>query len=71
MKKIILTIAFILFLAPTVMAKSVAPEQQSQAVAIKEVKAVLNEYVKYENAQDLRAVLSYRKAFLLLHFATN
>ena len=56
MKKIILTIAFILFLAPTVMAKSVAPEQQSQTVAIKEVKAVLNEYVKYENAQDLDGI---------------
>ena len=56
MKKIILTIAFILFLAPTVMAKFIAPEQQSQTAAIKEVKAVLNEYVKYENAQDLDGI---------------
>ena len=38
---------FILFLAPTVNAKVVTGQQ----TALKEVKAVLNEYVKYENEQ--------------------
>ena len=54
MKKIILTIIFILFLAPTVNAKVVTGQQ----TALKEVKAVLNEYVKYENEQNIDGIKS-------------
>ena len=54
MKKIILTIIFILFLAPTVNAKVVTGQQ----TALKEVRAVLNEYVKYENEQNIDGIKS-------------
>jgi len=56
MKKFILTIIFILFLIPQASAAQKTLEQQSNALAVKEIKAVLNEYVQYENSKNMEGI---------------
>ena len=57
MKKIILTIVLILFLMPMqANAAQKTAEQKSDIVAVKQIKAVLDEYVKYENGKDLEGI---------------
>ncbi|MBR1908165.1 hypothetical protein IJ818_04430 [bacterium] len=56
MKRFILTIIFILFLIPQADAAQKTLEQQSNTLAVKEIRAVLNEYVQYENSKNMEGI---------------
>ena len=57
MKKLILTIAFILFLIPSYAdASTKTVDNKVDVKAVKEIKAVLNEYVQYENDKNLDGI---------------